>query len=71
MSIEEESNWIYNQLMTCTIPLLSKRGTGTTQGEGELSINQNNIMTFLEFMRVQKFDVSTISFVLKKFYFLF
>ncbi|GFS43597.1 global transcription factor group B1 [Actinidia rufa] len=24
MSIEEESNWIYNQLMTCTIPLLSE-----------------------------------------------
>ena len=64
MSIEE-SNWIYIQLMTCTIPLLSKRGTGTTQGEGEPLISKDDIMRFLEFMHVQKLDVSTMSFILK------
>ena len=65
MSIEAESNWIYKHLMTCTIPLLSKRGTGTTQGEGEPSINKDDIMRFLEFMHVQKLDVSAMSFILK------
>ncbi|GFY84642.1 global transcription factor group B1 [Actinidia rufa] len=61
MSIEKESNWIYNHLMTCTIPLLSKRGTGTTQGEGEPSINKDDIMRFLEFMHVQKLDVPFVA----------
>ena len=68
MSVEKESNWINNHLMTCTISLLSKGGTRTTQ---ELSIDKDDIMRFLEFMHVQKLDVSTISVVLKKFYFLF
>ncbi|KAI7996881.1 hypothetical protein LOK49_LG10G02492 [Camellia lanceoleosa] len=57
MSIEEESNWIYNQLLTGMIPLFSKRVTETTQGERELSINKDDIMRFLEFMHVQKLDV--------------
>ncbi|KAI8010099.1 hypothetical protein LOK49_LG06G01312 [Camellia lanceoleosa] len=61
MSIEKESNWIYNQLMTGMIPLFSKRVTETTQGECELSINKDDIMRFLEFMHVQKLDVSFIA----------
>ncbi|XP_028074126.1 transcription elongation factor SPT6 homolog [Camellia sinensis] len=61
MSIEEESNWIYNQLLTGMIPLFSKRVTETTQGERELSINKDDIMRFLEFMHVQKLDVPFIA----------
>ncbi|XP_057506714.1 LOW QUALITY PROTEIN: transcription elongation factor SPT6 homolog [Actinidia eriantha] len=61
MSIEEESNWIYNQLVTGMISLFSKKGTGMTQGEHELSINKDDIMRFLEFMHVQKLDVPFIA----------
>ncbi|GFY88174.1 global transcription factor group B1 [Actinidia rufa] len=42
-------------------PLLSKRGTGTTQGEGELSINKDDIMKFWEFMHVQKLDLPFVT----------
>ncbi|XAR62643.1 hypothetical protein NMG60_11017483 [Bertholletia excelsa] len=61
VSIEEESNWIYNQLLTGMIPLFSMRGTGTTQGEREMSINKDDIMRFLEFTHVQKLDVPFIA----------
>ncbi|KAL6988106.1 Transcription elongation factor spt6 [Sarracenia purpurea var. burkii] len=61
MSIEEESSWIYNQLVTGVISLFSKIGRETTQGEHELSINKDDIMRFLEFMHVQKLDVPFIA----------
>ncbi|GFY84272.1 DNAJ heat shock N-terminal domain-containing protein [Actinidia rufa] len=38
MSIEEESNWIYNQLMICMISLLSKRGLGQLKGRIEMHV---------------------------------
>lgn len=60
MSIDEESNWIYNQLMTGAVPLFSMSGTGAVQGERELLINKDDIMRFMELMHVQKLDVSTI-----------
>lgn len=59
MSIDEESNWIYNQLMTGVIPLFCTSVAGATQGESELLINKDDIMRFMELMHVQKLDVST------------
>ncbi|XP_059668271.1 transcription elongation factor SPT6 homolog [Cornus florida] len=59
--IEEESNWIYNQLVSGTVPLFGKRDMGTTEGERELSINKDDLMRFLDFMHVQKLDVPFIA----------
>ncbi|XP_058203463.1 transcription elongation factor SPT6 homolog [Rhododendron vialii] len=61
MSIDEESNWIYNQLMTGAVPLFSMSGTGAVPGERELLINKDDIMRFMELMHVQKLDVPFIA----------
>ncbi|KAH7843835.1 hypothetical protein Vadar_021229 [Vaccinium darrowii] len=61
MSIDEESNWIYNQLMTGVIPLFCTSVAGATQGESELLINKDDIMRFMELMHVQKLDVPFIA----------
>ncbi|CAK9170436.1 unnamed protein product [Ilex paraguariensis] len=61
MSIEEESNWIHNQLAVGMVPLFGKRGIGTTEEGNELSINKDDIMRFLDMMHVQKFDVPFIA----------
>lgn len=45
-NIEEESNWIYGQLRA-------------TQSENEMPINKEDITRLLEFMHIQKYDVST------------
>ncbi|XP_058208264.1 transcription elongation factor SPT6 homolog [Rhododendron vialii] len=61
MSIDEESNWVYNQLMIGAVPLFSMSGTGAVQGERELLINKDDIMRFMELMHVQKLDVPFIA----------
>ncbi|KAA8517882.1 hypothetical protein F0562_015329 [Nyssa sinensis] len=61
LSLDEESTWIYNQLVTGVVPLFGKGGTGTTEEERELSINKDDIMRFLDLMHVQKLDVPFIA----------
>lgn len=56
MGIEEECNWIFNQLATGMVPLL--RNQGTFEAGHDLSINKDDIMRFLDLVHVQKLDVS-------------
>lgn len=56
IGIEEESNWIYNQLVTGS-SLLSV----TSHGKTELSVNKDDIIRFLELSHVQKLDVPFIA----------
>lgn len=52
MSIRKESTWIYDQLAAGILP------SRTTEEGRELSINKDDIMRYLDFMHVQKLDVS-------------
>ncbi|KAJ9547975.1 hypothetical protein OSB04_020518 [Centaurea solstitialis] len=61
MSIDEQSNWILNQLGTSMSYLFSKGGTGTTEEGHDLAIQKDDVMRFLEFMHVQKLDVPFIA----------
>ncbi|XP_024967791.1 transcription elongation factor SPT6 homolog isoform X2 [Cynara cardunculus var. scolymus] len=61
MSIDEQSNWILNQLGTSMAPLFGKGGTRTTEEGHELAILKDDVMRFLEFMHVQKLDVPFIA----------
>ncbi|KAM0026592.1 putative tex-like protein, HTH domain superfamily [Helianthus debilis subsp. tardiflorus] len=54
ISIDDESNWILNQLGTGMVPLLSKEGH-------ELAVDKGDIVRFLEFMHVHKLDVPFIA----------
>ncbi|KAL8254572.1 hypothetical protein R6Q59_032793 [Mikania micrantha] len=54
ISIDDESNWIINQLGTGMVPLFSKQGH-------ELPVHKSDIARFLEFMHVQKLDVPFIA----------
>ncbi|KAI7733266.1 hypothetical protein M8C21_007241, partial [Ambrosia artemisiifolia] len=54
ISIDDESNWILNQLGTGMVPLFSKEGH-------ELAVDKGDIVRFLEFMHVQKLDVPFIA----------
>lgn len=56
ISIEDESNWIYNQLASGTVPLFG-RGLGSKEGQ-DLSVNRDDIIRFLDLQHVQKLDVS-------------
>lgn len=59
ISIEEECNWIFNQLATGMVPLL--RSKGTSEAGHDLSINKDDIMRFLDLVHVQKLDVPFIA----------
>lgn len=61
-----ESNWICNQLATNMVHLFGKNLGSTEEGQ-ELSIVKEDVMRFLEFMHVQKLDVSTVFLVLLHF----
>ncbi|XP_076921812.1 transcription elongation factor SPT6 homolog isoform X1 [Bidens hawaiensis] len=54
VSIDDESNWILNQLNTGMVPLFSKEGC-------DLAICKGDIIRFLEFVHVQKLDVPFIA----------
>ncbi|KAI7754331.1 hypothetical protein M8C21_009073, partial [Ambrosia artemisiifolia] len=53
-SIDDESNWICNQLKSGVVPLLGKDGH-------EPAIVKGDVVRFLEFMHVQKLDVPFIA----------
>lgn len=58
ISIEDESNWIYNQLASGMIPLFGERGLGISKEGQDLSVNRDDIIRFLDLHHVQKLDVS-------------
>ncbi|CAA3013552.1 transcription elongation factor SPT6 homolog [Olea europaea subsp. europaea] len=60
LSIAEERDWIYSQLVYGAVPLFNKRGT-TTEELNELSVIKDDIARFLELMHVQKLDVPFIA----------
>nr|KAJ0211738.1 hypothetical protein LSAT_V11C400174520 [Lactuca sativa] len=60
MIIEEESTWILHQLQTGVV-LFGRGGDRTTEEGHDLAIVKDDIMRFLEFMHVQKLDVSVQS----------
>ncbi|CAI9779564.1 unnamed protein product [Fraxinus pennsylvanica] len=60
LSIAEERDWIYSQLVSGAVPLFNKRGT-TTEELNELSVIKDDIARFLELMHVQKLDVPFIA----------
>ncbi|KAJ0797991.1 putative tex-like protein, HTH domain superfamily [Helianthus annuus] len=53
VSIDDESNWILNQLGTGTVPLFTKGH--------ELAVRKDDIVSFLEYTHVQKLDVPFIA----------
>lgn len=57
-SIDDESLWICHQLATNMTYLFGRNIWTTEEGGHELSIIKEDIMRFLEYMHVQKFDVS-------------
>lgn len=59
-SIDDESLWICHQLATNMIYLFGRNIWTTEEGGHELSIIKEDIMRFLEFMHVQKLDVSNV-----------
>lgn len=61
-SISEESDWIYNQLISGVPPFSKCAGTeSSTEGE-DLPIDKKHIVRFLELNHVQKLDVSSSRF---------
>lgn len=65
MSIEEESSWIYNQLVNSMPPLFGKRGSITEVDASLPPADKNGLLNdisrFLELMHVQKLDVPFIA----------
>jgi transcription elongation factor SPT6 len=49
----EESNWIYSQIASGTLPLFAESG---------LLINKDDVTRFLELHHIQKLDVSIFYF---------
>ncbi|XP_047330082.1 transcription elongation factor SPT6 homolog [Impatiens glandulifera] len=59
--VEEESNWIYNQLVANMLSLFTNRNAETPLVEQELSISKSDILKFLVLMHVEKLDVPFIA----------
>ncbi|KAF3442193.1 hypothetical protein FNV43_RR16109 [Rhamnella rubrinervis] len=61
ISIDDESNWIYNQLAYGTIPLFGNRGSGSSKEGQDLLVNRDDIIRFLDLHHVQKLDIPFIA----------
>lgn len=60
-SIVDESTWIYNQLLSGTLPLFGQRGAGSPKEGHDLSISRDDIMRFLDLLHLQKLDIPFIA----------
>ncbi|GKV32699.1 hypothetical protein SLEP1_g41286 [Rubroshorea leprosula] len=62
ISIEEESTWIYNQLLSGAVPLFGKvKDISRDEMIDKVKINRDDIMKFLELSHVQKLDIPFIA----------
>jgi len=60
-SINEESQWIVNQLGNGAVPWIYKKVSNSQNNEkDDLPIDKDDIIRFLELHHVQKLDVSNI-----------
>ncbi|XP_020220029.1 transcription elongation factor SPT6 homolog [Cajanus cajan] len=60
-SIDEESQWIVNQLGNGAVPWISKNVLNPQTNEMELPIDKDDIIRFLELHHVQKLDIPFIA----------
>ncbi|PON78960.1 Transcription elongation factor [Parasponia andersonii] len=61
ISIEDESNWIYNQLASGMIPLFGERRLGNSKEGQDLSVNRDDIIRLLDLHHVQKLEIPFIA----------
>ncbi|XP_027352655.1 transcription elongation factor SPT6 homolog isoform X3 [Abrus precatorius] len=60
-SIDEESQWIVNQLVNGAVPWICKKVPSSQNNEKDLPIDKDDIIRFLELHHVQKLDIPFIA----------